>query len=309
MSITGAWVRGYRKIRRVAACDLVLASKFRYLLDLEAGFFFPATLKGYREYRMQGDISVALRENSTDGKVFEEIFIEKTYAPHVQAIPRKAPVILIDLGANIGLSAIALARELQPVSIVAVEPDRGNFALLQENLRRAKLEERYAAVQAFAGVERGFAELVDSGNGAWGMRMGAAAKTGIPVLPIEHIISMAERMAGAARGPATVETSAGATASFTPLTPSITTVIKCDIEGAEAQLFRRLHQWEDRADYVILELHTEFLSVVDFHACLAGSRYHWRIDGAIPPGAVLAVVGLERLELKAAAQSRRAAGS
>jgi FkbM family methyltransferase len=302
MSITGACLRGYRKIRRVAACDLVLTSKFRYLLDLEAGFFFPATLKGYREYRMQGDISVALRENSTDGKVFEEIFIEKTYAPHVQAIPRKAPVILIDLGANIGLSAIALARELQPVSIVAVEPDRGNFALLQENLRRAKLEERYAAVQAFAGVERGFAELVDSGNGAWGMRMGAAAKTGIPVLPIEHIISMAERMAGAARGPATVETSSFTAASFT-------TVIKCDIEGAEAQLFRRLHQWEDRVDYVILELHTEFLSVVDFHACFAGSRYHWRIDGAIHPGAVLAVVGLERLELKAAAQSRRAAGS
>jgi len=291
MSITGAWLRGYRKIRRVAACDLLLASKFRYLLDLEAGFFFPATLKGYREYRMQGDISVALRENSTDGKVFEEIFIEKTYAPHARAVPRKAPVILIDLGANIGLSAIALARELQPLAIVAVEPDRGNFALLRENLRRAKLEERYAALQAFAGVERGFAELVDSGNGAWGMRMGAAASTGIPVLPIEHIISMAEGMAGA-----------------TSLAP-LTTVVKCDIEGAEAQLFRRLHQWEDRVHYVILELHTEFLSVGDFHACLAGSRYHWRMDGTIPAGAVLAVVGLERLELKAAAQSRRAAGS
>ena len=68
--------------------------------------------------------------------------------------------------------------------------------------------------------------------------------------------------------------------------------MKCDIEGAEAPLFRRMQQWEDRVHYVILELHTEFLSAREFHACLATSRYHWRIDGTIPAQGVLAVIGL-----------------
>ena len=87
------------------------------------------------------------------------------------------------------------------------------------------------------------------------------------------------------------------------------TVVKCDIEGAETQLFQRIRQWEERVHHVILELHTEFLSVEQFQACLEASRYHWRIEGTIPAGAILAVIGLERLELKAVAQSLHAVSS
>lgn len=274
-----------RKINRVAHCELSLNSKFRYLFDVAIGPCLPRTTTMRREYRMRDATSLVLRENSTDRKVFEEIFLERTYATHAKAADHKVPAILIDLGANIGLSVIALARALRPLAMVAVEPDGGNFAMLEENLRLAKLTERCATVQAFAGVERGFAELVDSGNGEWGMRMGASAPGGIAVWPIEDIVSMAERMAGQA--------------GWERSRPAIT-VVKCDIEGAEAPLFRRLREWEDRVHYVILELHTEFLSVRDFHACLGASRYHWQIDGTIPADAALAVIGLKRLRRKAA---------
>jgi FkbM family methyltransferase len=286
--------RRYRKLRRIAECDLTLASKIHYGFDLAVeallGRRGPAAT-GTREYQMRGGTSVVLRRNSTDRKVFEEIFVEHAYTPYAKAIARNAPILLVDLGANIGLSAVALARELQPVAIVAVEPDRGNFALLRENVRRAGLADQCAAVQAFAGVEQGFAELVDSGNGAWGLRMGAPTVTGIPVLPLEEIIAIGEGMAGAAESRAA------------------RTVLKCDIEGAEASLFQRIGQWEGRVHYMILELHTEFLSVQELHACLAASRYHWRIGGTIPAEAILALIGLERLELKAAAQSRHAVSS
>ena len=191
-----------RKIRRVAASDLALASKFRYLRDLAIGSLRHNLRKGL------SGISLARRYIRVPARKFDrregfrrDFYSEKTYAPYARAqFRRAAPVILIDLGANIGLSVISLARELRPLAIVAVEPDRGNFATLQENLRLAGLQDLCTSIRAFAGTQRGFAELVDSGNGAWGMRMGAAAKTGIPVLPIEHIISMAEPMAGAARG-------------------------------------------------------------------------------------------------------------
>jgi FkbM family methyltransferase len=285
-----------RKIRLIAASDLLLADKFRYLLDGAIAFWGRRARNGSREYRLRGGASILLRgiprENSTDEKVFEEVFLQKTYAPFARAASRVAPAILIDLGANIGLSVIALARELQPQVIVAVEPDRGNFTMLQENLRRAGWTDRCVALQAFAGAERGFAELVDSGNGAWGMRMGAPARTGIAVLPVEEIVTLADDRLGR-----------------TGNRPEARVVLKCDIEGGELHLFRHLRQWEDGVHYVILELHTEFLSVENFQACLEESRYHWRIDGEIPPDAVLAVVGLERMEAKAIVHGQRAGGS
>jgi FkbM family methyltransferase len=284
---TQALSRLIRKILLVAGSELALADKLRYLRDRTIGCSRTNAERGYREYRIGGSV-LLLRERSTDRKVFEEIFIEGAYVRHAKGIPRRGPVVLIDLGANIGLSVISLARALQPLAIVAVEPDGGNFAMLQENLRRAGLQERCTAIRAFAGTERGFAELVDSGNGEWGMRMGAPAQAGVPVLPLEEIVDMAGR--------------SGVTAT------AATVVLKCDIEGAEIHLFRHMEQWEGRVDYMILELHTEFFSAENFRACLAGSRYHWRIEGEIPAGAVLAVIGLERLELKAALDGPQAAG-
>ena len=54
-----------------------------------------------------------LRKGTTDFKVFDEIFVERAYAPCVAALPRNlGRVALIDLGANIGLSALYIAYEL-----------------------------------------------------------------------------------------------------------------------------------------------------------------------------------------------------
>jgi FkbM family methyltransferase len=307
--IAGILSKLFRKIRLVAASDLAAASKLRYLRDVAIGFLDDsAARKGYREYRLRGGASVilrgVLRENSTDEKVFEEVFMEKVYAPYVEAARQIAPIILVDLGANIGLSVIALARKLRPRAIVAVEPDRGNFSLLQENLRRAGFMDSCMAVQAFAGAERGFAELVDSGNGAWGMRMGAPARTGIPVLPVEDIIHLAnDNMADDKMASDKTATNVAVASPETKI------VLKCDIEGAELHLFLNLRQWEDRVHYIILELHTEFLSVDHFRQCLEASRYHWRMDGEIPPHAVLAVIGLERLAARTVVHSEYAAGS
>jgi FkbM family methyltransferase len=297
-----SFARIRRKWRQIASSELTLTGKFAYSLDLALGFFRSSSRRGHRKYRLKGGASVVLRENSTDRKVFDEIFLENTYADCAASCASAfnntaAPVVLIDLGANIGLSAIALARQLQPAGIVAVEPDAANFAMLQRNLRLAGLSDRAKAIRAFAGAERGFAELVDSGNGAWGMRMGAPARAGIPVWRIEdlaalakHIFDDAGHLSGGGSNPAKI-------------------VLKCDIEGAEAQLFQSLARWEHLVDRVILELHTEFLSVESLRAALDASRFVWRIEGEIAPGAVLAVIALERGEEKLTPQTHHAAVS
>ena len=214
---------------------------------------------------------MVLRERTTDFKVFDEIFLERAYAPCVAALPdHLGRVALIDLGANIGLSALFLARSLQIEEIIAVEPDPDNFQLLSENIGKTGLANRSTAVHAFAGAGRGFAELLDSGNGAWGMRMGPPSDSGTPVLPLADI--------------------AGAVKTDAPL------ILKCDIEGAERQLFLHIRDWEHLIRYVLLELHTEFLSAEELGACLKSSGFRWTVHGDLPARAAIAVLLLERGE-------------
>jgi FkbM family methyltransferase len=308
-----------RKWRQIASSELSFTGKFAYSLDLALGFFRSSSRQGHQKYRLKGGATVALREGSTDRKVFDEVFLENTYgglaasssaprgsktASNTASNTAAAPIVLIDLGANIGLSAIALARQLRPAGIVAVEPDGANFAMLQHNLRLAGLSDRSKTIRAFAGAERGFAELVDSGNGAWGMRMGAPARAGIPVWRIEDLVALAKQMFHAAR-----QVSNDARQPFGHATSPVKVVLKCDIEGAEAQLFQSLTRWEHLVERVVLELHTEFLSVESFRACLDASRYAWRIEGEIAPGALLAVIALERGDWKLAPQTQHAAVS
>ena len=251
-----------RKLRRIASSDLSTGDKLRYVLNNAAGA--EACV-----YRLQGGLSIGLRRGTTDSKVFDEIFIERAYQTCVEALP--APlgrVTVIDLGANIGLSALYLARVLEVDKIIAVEPDPENFKQLSENLRTSGLASRCTAVRAFAGADHGFAELQDSGNGAWGMRMGPRSANGTLVLPLAEIAGIAKRDA--------------------------TVVLKCDIEGAERQLFLHIRDWEHRIHYIFLELHTEFLPVCEMAACLESSGYRWTVHGNPPAGATIAMLLLER---------------
>ena len=256
-----------RKLRLIAQSDLAGIDKLRYAMNASGRDARPVT------YRLRGGASVALRQGTTDFKVFDEIFLAQAYAPCVDALPPDiGSVTLIDLGANIGLSALFLTRKLDVKEIIAVEPDRDNFRLLSMNLRTNGLADRSTAIRAFAGAEHAFAELCDSGNGAWGMRMGALSDSGIPVFPLAAI--------------------AGTSKAGLPI------LLKCDIEGGERQLFLNIRDWDQLIRYVILELHTEFLSVEEMFACLQISGFRWVIHGTPPAGASIVLLLLERLCVK-----------
>ena len=218
-----------------------------------------------------------LRYGSTDRRVFDEVFLEKIYARGLALVPSDdAPTILVDLGANIGLSTVFLARGLNLTRIVAVEPSPENFRVLLENTH--DLAGRTTALQVFAGAERGFANLVDAGYGAWGLRMGAASSWGTPVLPLNEIL---------------------------PDVPGARILLKCDIEGSERHLFRNLRDWEHLVDFIILELHTEFFTGAQLSRCLESSAFDWIVRGQFPTGAVLALLMLERSHKKQVALYNR----
>jgi FkbM family methyltransferase len=256
--------RALAKIGRILRSDLAGMDRIWFLLH-EALERIGLQATGVRSYTLRDGARVSLRAGSTDAKVFEEVFIDHIYAPFAHAARHLKPTVLVDLGANIGLSSLYLEKQLGFDHIIAVEPEFDNLRSLRRNLD-GNLGAPCESIQAFAGAERGFAHLLDAGFGAWGLRMGQSAEEGIPVLPLEEIV---------------------------PTVPG-GVLLKCDIEGAEQHLFPRIAQWDHLVSFVILELHTEFFSYLQLQATLNQSSYEWRVVGSVDPRALLSVFALER---------------
>jgi FkbM family methyltransferase len=253
-----------RKVFGLLRSELAWRSRFRYL--------GAAVLRRWGVSRLGGTFylkdggAIRLRPGSTDFRVLEEILVTRVYGLYAGLLANSRAIL--DLGGNIGLSAIFLARAAPNSVVIAVEPDRGNFAMLVENLRAAGLMARVKALQAFVGGQRGFARIEDSGNGEWGLRMGALGERSEPSVAVVTLADLVEGL-----GPVSV---------------------KCDIEGSERELFSRLGEWEDLVELILLELHTELFPVTELYRILRNSAYDWKIHGEVPAGAVIVTIALER---------------
>jgi FkbM family methyltransferase len=71
-----------------------------------------------------------LRIGSSDREVLGQIFIEKEY----ETIAVESPRTILDLGANVGYSSAYFLSRYPDASVVAVEPDSGNYAMCRRNL-------------------------------------------------------------------------------------------------------------------------------------------------------------------------------
>jgi len=69
---------------------------------------------------------------SSDDFVFDQIFVRHEYAPVCRRL--KAPRFILDLGANVGYASAVFASRFPSATIMAVEPDPGNYDLCVHNL-------------------------------------------------------------------------------------------------------------------------------------------------------------------------------
>ena len=83
------------------------------------------------------------REGSSDFHVFHQIFIEREYSCLDDLTDLR---LIIDCGANTGYSAAYFLSRFPRCQVIAVEPDPGNFAILQRNV--APYGERVRAIRA-----------------------------------------------------------------------------------------------------------------------------------------------------------------
>jgi FkbM family methyltransferase len=197
------------------------------------------------------DQPLFVRRATSDFWVLEEIYENGEYAAVKQLnLPPNAGVI--DLGANIGLASRYLANLLPESRIVAVEPDRGNCEMIECNCRELIDNGRLIILQAFAAANAGLA-AIDRTCDSYGFAKVPAddrpQEELVPCLPLSSIIARLGRLH--------------------------VDLLKCDIEGSEAELFELCHSWIGRVRHIIVETHAPYsLSALIRHLRSGG----WQFD-------------------------------
>ena len=174
---------------------------------------------------------LACREGSSDPSVFQQIFIEREYACLDDLVD---PRLIIDCGANVGYSAAYFLSRFPSSHVIAVEPDEGNFALLQRNL--APFGARARAIRAAVWSHPTSLKMseVPYRDGREWARQVRACQPGepgdLPGLDIGTLLS-----------------DSGQTSI---------SVLKIDIEAAEKIVFGSQYEsWIGRVENIVIELH------------------------------------------------------
>jgi FkbM family methyltransferase len=137
--------------------------------------------------------------------------------------------LILDCGANIGASAVWFATRFPKATVVAVEPEPGNFAVLKQNAHSPALHAIHGAVASAPGR----LGVLDPGLGTAGFRTTISQTPG-----------------------ALFEVRAYTLQELLQLVPdAIPFILKVDIEGAEADLFGGDQEILDLFPVVIVELH------------------------------------------------------
>lgn len=175
-----------------------------------------------------GGVEVTVRTSTPDLRVAIHSLFDKEY----DAIRCPDPKTILDAGANIGTSAIFFARKYPNAKILAVEPEAGNFELLQKNVRNYK---NVIPVKAAIWGSPGMRMVQNRFTGSWGFTVSETHKksqaTGqevecvtIPSLMKEYGMERID-------------------------------LLKMDIEGGEKDVLENAADWIDRVGVMTVELH------------------------------------------------------
>lgn len=105
---------------------------------------------------------INIRPNTFDAEIFTQMFIYKQYDFAIQGEVN----IIIDLGANNGMSALFFHNKYPSAMIYALEPDKKNFETLQENVQNIK---QIIPINKAVWKEDGYVNL-DSGD-SWTVKV------------------------------------------------------------------------------------------------------------------------------------------
>jgi FkbM family methyltransferase len=217
---------------RASLRDFVLRLLWIYSARLGTTSLAREWIIGFRYPRPVGDIRLLVRANAgADAFIHSEVFGHEYYCLPLE----EPPATILDLGANIGLSAVYFSRLFPNAQIACVEPIPQNLRLLEKNLE-------LNAVTATV-----FAAAIDAADGRAVMEIDSR--------DYGHRISTAPDVAP--------ETKLEVAAISVPtvcrqLGWNRIGLLKVDIEGHEAALLSGRCDWLNSVDVLCIECHGEY---------------------------------------------------
>lgn len=195
----------------------------------------PVTLK----FKAPVRADIYLRGATSDSYTMREIMVKQVYTDLRKWAPDCRTVI--DLGANIGLASLYLAAMYPECRLLAVEPHRPNLDMLRLNLDCLIQSGRATVLQAAVWSKAARLAICIPNSGAYDSV--AVREVTEPRLPWPNAAEQHE-VAGMTLHEIIVRSGFGRV-----------DVLKVDIEGAEAELFRGDLSWLERVRCMAIEFH------------------------------------------------------
>ncbi len=194
-----------------------------------------------------------VRGGTSDVETFEEVFLGRHYdVPFSDFEPRH----ILDLGANVGYASLYFAARWPQARILAVEPSRQNFAFLEKNVRGWN---RITPLQAAVWSHPTTVHIANPDDAPNAYRMSEAGGPLPEKIPAYTVDQLVARL-GCKR----------------------LDLLKMDVEGTEAEIFKSNVGWLDRVNVMVVELHDRITPgcAQALHDALRGRRFRQEIVGA-----------------------------
>jgi len=177
--------------------------------------------------------TLTLRPFAGDLFVLYEVLAFRAYDIPSSLLPTEKVRIIIDCGANIGITSLFLATRYPDATILSVEPHPENFALLKANVAEVP---RILPIHACVTGTPQKAIRFTTNQAAWGNRIATDADTNgsvwIPAITIDELCKR--------NGIEKID------------------LLKLDIEGAEQQVLQN-GTFLARTEHIVVELHGEYV--------------------------------------------------
>lgn len=230
-----------------------LSSRIRLALDtclfhLSNGFSvrrsYQSKAHTYRITVGKQTIPLRLRQLGGDFFVFHEIFLGEAYRLPTWFQPK--PVVIVDLGANIGLTTLYYSRRFPDAQFICIEPSTKNLPLLRANL--AAFESKAIILEGAASHYTGVTHFAND-EASWGGQITQDETKSVPV----PCYSMSDILAYAGGNPISL--------------------LKIDIEGAEEAIFAAPCPWLAPVNMIVIELHSD-LGATNFRRAVREAGFH-----------------------------------
>lgn len=204
----------------------------------------------YAFHLQQQKWKIYLRTFAGDIAVFYEVFWLQVYnIPELQYTSFKT---IVDVGANIGLATLYFKSVSPNATVVAIEPDAENFAVMQQNVIGNNVEKVHL-LQAAIDSKEGQLQVVKA-NLAYNSSV-SNDKSGytVPAVSVTNIIEKYNLQQ--------------------------IDLIKIDVEGFESEIFSQHINWLDSVSNVIIEIH----SAQDYKVCATALQQKGFTVKRLPP--------------------------